>query len=121
MSIWLQHVPLRRDADDASIADLAIKQLSEFCPELKSLIEHTQVITPRDFESKHHLSEGQLYGGEINLAQAFYLRPIPGFSQSETPISQLYLCGSAAHPGGITGQSGRNAAYALGVKEMVPV
>lgn len=121
MSVWLQHVPLRRDADDASIADLAIKQLSEFCPELKSLIEHTQVITPRDFESKHHLSEGQLYGGEINLAQAFYLRPIPGFSQSETPISQLYLCGSAAHPGGITGQSGRNAAYALGVKEMVPV
>ena len=120
MSIWMQHVPLNCDAKDSSLADLAIKQLSEFCPELKNLVEHTQVITPRDFESKYHLTEGQLYGGEINLAQAFYLRPIPGFSQNGTPISNLFLCGSATHPGGITGQSGRNAARALGVKEMVP-
>jgi phytoene dehydrogenase-like protein len=120
MSIWMQHVPLACDANEASLAELAIKQLSEFCPELKSLVEHTQVITPRQFESRYHLSEGQLYGGEINLAQAFYLRPIPGFSQNETPISQLFLCGSATHPGGISGQSGRNAARALGVKEMVP-
>lgn len=120
MSIWMQHVPLASDAEESTIASLAIKQLSEFCPDLKNLVEEIQVISPRDFESKYHLTEGQLYGGEINLAQAFYLRPLPGFSQYETPIEQLYLCGSATHPGGITGQSGRNAAHALGVKEMVP-
>ncbi len=121
MSVWMQYVPYSSKVEPDKIGELAIKQLSEFCPNLKSLVEHTQVIAPKDLESQFHLSEGSLCGGEVNLAQAFYLRPIPGFAQYHTPISQLYLCGSATHPGGINGLSGRNAAREVGVRDMVAV
>jgi phytoene dehydrogenase-like protein len=34
-----------------------------------------------------------------------------GWAQYRTPIEGLFLCGSGTHPGGgITGQSGQNAA-----------
>lgn len=120
MAVWMQYVPYQSKVNPDSLRELAIKKLSEFCPDFKSLIEHSKVITPRDLELKFNLSEGNLYGGEVNLAQAFYLRPIPGFAQYHTPISQLYLCGSATHPGGINGLSGRNAARELGVRDLVP-
>jgi|AGTN01.1.fsa_nt_gi Phytoene dehydrogenase and related proteins len=121
MSVWMQYVPFRGKVNPDSLRELAIKELSALCPNFKSLIEHSQVITPRELESQFQLSEGNLSGGEINLAQAFYLRPIPGFAQYHTPISQLYLCGSATHPGGINGLSGRNAVRELGVRDMVAV
>lgn len=120
MSIWMQYTPYRSKTSPDNALKLALDQLSAFCPNLKSLIEHSQVVTPKDLESQFNLSEGHLYGGEVNLAQAFFLRPIPGFAQYNTPIPQLYLCGAATHPGGINGLSGRNAAREIGVREMVP-
>lgn len=120
MSVWMQYAPYHSAVKPDHLRDLVIQQLSEFSPNLKSLVEHAEVLTPREFESQFHLTEGSLYGGEINLTQAFYLRPIPGCAQYGTPISQLYLCGSATHPGGITGLSGRNVARELGVRDMVP-
>ena len=120
MSVWMQYAPCHSTVKADQLRELVIEQLTAFCPGIKSLIEHAQVTTPREFESKYHLTEGNLYGGEINLSQAFYLRPIPGFAQYSTPISQLYLCGAATHPGGINGLSGRNAAREIGVRDMVP-
>ena len=121
MSVWVQYVPYSSNVNSDKLCDAVLQQLSAYCPNLKSLVEHSQVITPHDLEAQFHLSEGQLYGGEVNLAQAFYLRPIPGFAAYRTPISQLYLCGAATHPGGINGLSGRNAARELGVRDMVAV
>ncbi len=120
MSVWMQYAPCHSTANPDHLRDLVLKQLSEFCPNLKSLVEHSQVLLPNEYESQYYLTEGNLYGAEINLAQAFYLRPLPGFAQYSTPISQLYLCGSATHPAGISGLSGRNAARELGVRDMVP-
>ena len=41
----------------------------------------------------------------------FFLRPAAGYAAYRTPIRGLYLCGSAAHPGGgVIGAAGRNAA-----------
>ena len=34
------------------------------------------------------------------LDQIFFMRPIPGWSAYQTPINNLYLCGSGSHPGG---------------------
>ncbi len=111
LSIWLQYAPYRNNIDPQRLSELAIARLSEFAPNLRSLVLHTQVITPRDFEQCYQLSEGHLYGGDMTLAQAFFLRPIPGFAQYRTPIEQLYLCGAATHPGGgVSGLAGRNAA-----------
>jgi phytoene dehydrogenase-like protein len=111
MSIWVQYVAYKAKADGQSICKLALSQLSEFMPNLESLVLHKQVLTPQDFETQFHLTEGHLYGGDMTLAQAFFLRPIPGFAQYQTPIERFYLCGAATHPGGgISGLAGRNAA-----------
>lgn len=120
MSVWMQYAPCHSTAKSDHLRDLVLEQLSEFCPNLKSLVEHSQVFLPNEYESQFHLTEGNLYGAEISLAQSFYLRPLPGFAQYRTPIAQLYLCGSATHPGGISGLSGRNAARELGARDMVP-
>lgn len=114
MSIWLQYAPYRGDVDAARVGDLAVERLSEFAPELRSLVLHSQVIAPRDFEARFGLSEGHLYGGDMTLDQVFFLRPLPGFARYRTPIERLYLCGAATHPGGgVSGLAGKNATSLL--------
>jgi phytoene dehydrogenase-like protein len=111
LSAWLQYAPYRNNLDRERLGDLALAQLSEFAPDLPSLVLHAQVLTPHDFEAQFGLSEGHLYGGDMTLAQAFFLRPIPGFAQYRTPIEQLFLCGAATHPGGgLSGLAGKHAA-----------
>jgi phytoene dehydrogenase-like protein len=111
LSIWLQYAPYRNNLDRERLSQLAIARLSEFAPNLQSLVLHTQVLTPHDFEAQFGLSEGHVYGGDMTLAQAFFLRPIPGFAQYHTPIQQLFLCGAATHPGGgVSGLAGKHAA-----------
>ncbi|MBI4850850.1 MAG: NAD(P)/FAD-dependent oxidoreductase [Acidobacteria bacterium] len=114
MSIWLQYVPYKGNISQEQVENLAITKLSEFAPNLKSLVLQSQVLTPQDFEAEFNLSEGHLYGGEMMLSQAFFLRPLAGFAQYQTPIEKLYLCGAATHPGGgISGLAGRNLANKL--------
>jgi phytoene dehydrogenase-like protein len=114
LSVWLQYAPYRGTFDAERLRELALARLSEFAPNLRSLVLHAQVLTPRDFEARFDLSEGHLYGGDMTLAQAFFLRPLPGFAQYRTPIERLYLCGAATHPGGgISGLAGKNVASEL--------
>jgi phytoene dehydrogenase-like protein len=114
LSIWLQYAPYRNGIDPQRARELAIDRLSEHAPDLRSLVLHSQVLMPADFEARFGLTEGHLYGGDMTLAQAFFLRPLPGFAQYRTPIEQLYLCGAATHPGGgASGLAGRNAANEL--------
>jgi len=121
ISIWLQFAPYTAKVNADHVYATALNAVSEFAPNLKSLIQHFQVLLPGDYEAQYNLSEGHLYGGEMNLAQAFLLRPIPGFAQYQSPISNLYLCGAATHPGGgIHGLAGRNAAREMGVRDLVP-
>lgn len=114
ISIWLQYTPYKGNIEAQQACELALAQLSEFAPNLRSLVVDTQILMPQDFEARFHLSEGHLYGGDMTLTQAFFLRPIPGFAQYSTPIEQLYLCGATTHPGGgISGLAGRNLAQKL--------
>jgi phytoene dehydrogenase-like protein len=91
--------------------DLIVNVLSDYAPDLKRLIVQRQVITPRDLEQSYGLSGGHIFHGEQSLDQFFMFRPLIGWAQYRTPIKGLYLCGAGTHPGGgITGQSGANAA-----------
>ena len=55
-----------------------------------------------------------IFQGELSLEQLFFLRPVPGWAQFRTPIKNLYMCGSATHPGGgIMGANGRLAALEI--------
>ena len=77
------------------------------------------MLTPLDIEREFGLSEGNIFQGELTLEQLFFLRPAPGWAQYKTPIRNLYMCGSATHPGGgIMGAPGRNAALRI-LKETV--
>ena len=57
------------------------------------------------------LTEGNIFQGELSLEQLFFNRPVPGWARFRTPVPNLWLGGSAAHPGGgIMGAPGRLAA-----------
>ena len=111
LSAWVQWVP--RGADARAVGEQVIERLTSFAPGLRGLVEHVRVSLPEDLERQLGVTEGHLYGGEVSLAQAFFLRPVPGFSGYESPIGNLYLGGSAAHPGGYSGRSGWNLAGRL--------
>ena len=70
--------------------------------------------TPLDLERDFGLTEGNIFQGELSLEQLFFLRPVPGWARYRTPIRNLWMCGSATHPGGgIMGAPGRNAALRI--------
>ena len=94
--------------------DTVIDTIAEHAPNIKDLILHRQVLTPLDIERDFGLSEGNIFQGELTLEQLFFLRPAPGWAQYRSPIRNLYMCGSATHPGGgIMGAPGRNAALRI--------
>ena len=116
MSCFVQYAPYHlKDGDWDSrreaLGDAVIDAIAEFAPNIRERIIHRQVLTPLDLEREFGLSEGNIFQGELSLEQLFFLRPAPGWAQYRTPIRNLYMCGSATHPGGgIMAAPGRNAA-----------
>src|SRR5579859_4267729 len=119
MSCFVQYAPYHlKDAgwDDQreAFGDTVINAIAEYAPNIRDIILHRQVLTPLDIERTFGLSEGNIFQGELTLEQLFFLRPAPGWARYRTPIKNLYMCGSATHPGGgIMGAPGRNAALRI--------
>lgn len=91
-------------------ADRAIEILCQYAPNMKNAILHRQVLTPIDLERDYHITGGSLFHGRMTLDQMFNMRPVPGYANYRTPVHNLYMCGSATHPGGgVMGTSGMNA------------
>jgi len=105
-SFW----PQRREA----FGDAVIDTLAEYCPGIKESILHRQVLTPWDLEQEFGLTEGNIFHGELGLDQLLFQRPFSGWAHYRTPIKDLWLCGSGAHPdGGVMGAPGMLAADAI--------
>jgi len=99
-----------RDAFGEAVIDV----IAESAPNIRDIIVGKQVLTPLDIEETFGLTEGNIFQGELTLEQLFFLRPAPGWARYRTPIDNLYMCGSATHPGGgIMGAPGRNAAMRI--------
>ena len=120
MSCFVQYAPYDLeeeggwDAHREAFGDTVVNTISQFAPNVKDLILHRQVLTPLDLERDFGLSEGNIFQGELTLEQLFFLRPAPGWAKYQTPIKNLYMCGSATHPGGgIMAAPGRNAAMRI--------
>jgi phytoene dehydrogenase-like protein len=120
MSCFVQYAPyklragLNWDDQKEAFGDTVINTIAEYAPNIKDIILHRQVVTPLDLERDFGLSEGNIFQGELSLEQLFFLRPVPGYARFRTPIKNLYLCGSATHPGGgIMGAPGRLAALEI--------
>ena len=116
LSCFVQYAPyaLARgnwDERREAFGDTVVETLAEYAPNIRRIILHRQVLTPLDLEREFGLTEGNIFQGELTLDQLFFLRPVPGWARYSTPIRNLWMCGSATHPGGgIMGAPGRNAA-----------
>nr|WP_309501651.1 NAD(P)/FAD-dependent oxidoreductase [uncultured Roseovarius sp.] len=102
------------DAQRAAMAEVVIDRIAIACPGIRERIVHKEVRSPADIEREVGLTEGNIFQGELTFDQLLFNRPVPGFSQYESPIKGLYLVGSSAHPGGgVMGAPGANAARAI--------
>ena len=116
MSIFVQYAPYQLaergwDEIKEDFADRCIALFARYAPNLPGAIEHRQVVSPLDLERTYGLTGGNIMQGAMHLHQLFALRPVAGWADYRTPIRGLYVCGSAAHPGGgVIGACGRNAA-----------
>jgi phytoene dehydrogenase-like protein len=104
------HWPERREA----FGDAVVDTLEEYAPGLKDAIVHRQVLTPWDLEQDFGLTEGNIFHGELSLEQLLFNRPVAGWARYRTPVRDLWLCGSGAHPGGgVMGAPGALAAMEM--------
>jgi phytoene dehydrogenase-like protein len=119
MSCFVQYAPYKLkqgtwDEKREAFGDAVINTLAEYAPNIKNILIGRQILTPLDLEREFGLTEGNIFQGELSLEQLFFLRPVPGWAQYRTPIKNLYMCGSATHPGGgIMGAPGRLAAMEI--------
>ena len=119
VSCFVQYAPYHLkegtwDEQKEAFGDNVINTLAEYAPNIKEIILHRQVLTPLDMEREFGLTEGNIFQGELSLEQLFFLRPVPGWAKYRTPVNNLYMCGSATHPGGgIMGAPGRIAALEI--------
>jgi len=118
ISCFVQYAPYRLapelgtwDDQREAFGDAVVDRIAEFAPNIRDIILFRNVQTPLDIERTTGLTEGNIFQGELSLEQLFFNRPVPGYARFRTPIRDLWLCGSATHPGGgIMGANGRIAA-----------
>jgi phytoene dehydrogenase-like protein len=120
MSCFVQYAPYHLaegewdDEAREAFGETVIDTIAERAPNIRDIILHKQVLTPLDIERDFGLTEGNIFQGELSLEQLFFNRPVPGWARYRTPIKDLWMCGSATHPGGgIMGAPGRIAALEL--------
>ena len=117
LSLFVQYAPYKLAEDlewneslKNEFADRCMAEIARFAPNVPDSILHRQILSPVDLESVYGLTGGNIFQGAMPLHQLFSLRPVAGWSDYRTPVVGLYLCGSAAHPGGgVMGACGLNA------------
>src|SRR6266850_315875 len=119
LSCFVQYAPYKLaegtwDDQKEAFGDNVINTIVEYAPNIKDIIIGRQVLTPLDLEREFGLTQGNIFQGELSLEQLFFLRPVAGWAYYRTPIHNLYMCGSATHPGGgIMGANGRIASQVI--------
>ncbi len=119
LSCFVQYAPYKLaegtwDEQKQAFGDNVINTIAEYAPNIKDIIIGRQVLTPLDLEREFGLTQGNIFQGELSLEQLFFLRPVAGWAYYRTPIRNLYMCGSATHPGGgIMGANGRIASQVI--------
>ncbi len=116
-SMFVQYAPHRLKDDTWThalkddVADRCFAVVERYAPGFTASVIERQILAPPDLEATFNLTGGNIFQGAMSLNQLFFARPLPGYANYRTPIRGLYLCGSAAHPGGgVMGAAGRNAA-----------
>ena len=114
LSIFAQYFPYDRpdgwsEKKREAAADKIVAILARYAPNLPAAIEHRQVLAAPDLEARFGLIGGHIFHGELLPGQIYEDR-----FATRTPVRNLYLCGSGAHPGGcVSGFPGKRAARAI--------
>jgi len=106
-SLFVQYAPYNRSdgrswdsVTKKEFAETCFKEIAQYAPNFPSLVDNYEVLTPVDLEREFGLTGGNIMHGEMTVDQLFFMRPLPRYAKSRTPIKNFYLCGSGAHPGG---------------------
>lgn len=119
LSCFVQYAPYKLaegtwDDQREAFGNNVVNTIAEYAPNIKNIIIDKQVLTPLDLEREFGLTQGNIFQGELSLEQLFFLRPVAGWAYYKTPVDNLYMCGSATHPGGgIMGANGRIASQVI--------
>jgi len=116
MGIFLQYAPYTLkdttwDDEREPYTERILDVIEEYCPNIRQVVVDHQTLSPLDLERRFGITGGNIFHGEMSLDQMFVLRPLAGWAKYRTPVRNLYLCGSGAHPGGgVMGAPGHNCA-----------
>lgn len=119
LTCFVQYLPYQLQAGNwdeqrETLGNRVTGLIGQFAPNVPGSVVARRVLAPPDLEQTFGITEGNIFHGDISLEQMFFMRPLPEWSQYETPIDALYLCGAGTHPGGgVTGAPGYNAAHAI--------
>ncbi len=114
MSVFGQYAPYDISGGDweaakDGVAKQFIDLISRFAPDFEDTLLFSEVLGPRDIESRIGLTGGNIFQGEVTPDQMW-----EGRLTARTPLQGLYLCGAATHPAGsVIALNGRNAAAAV--------
>ncbi len=116
LSVVVQYVPYAleggwNDKARELLLNQVINTLARYAPDLGSLIESSEILTPVDIEKLTGAPEGHWHHAEWCIDQWLLVRPVNGLGHYRFGPKGYYLCGASAHPGGdVNGLAGRNAA-----------
>ncbi len=117
MSMFVQYAPYApkgapwTPATKDAFADSCFDVVERYAPGFTNSVIDRQILTPPDLENIFGLTGGNIFQGAMTLDHLFMFRPAPGYAGYRMPVRGLFLCGSAAHPGGgVMGAAGLNAA-----------
>ncbi len=110
MSVFAQYVPpdpaTGWDAIRDEAGHRALDAVARHCSNLPDAVVDVEVKGPPDIAESVGLTGGHIFQGECLPDHMWHRR-----LRARTPMTGVYLCGAATHPGGsVIGANGRNAA-----------
>lgn len=119
LSVWALYAPVRLSEGSweerrEKVGEDLIDTLSRYAPDIRDCIVDWSLFTPLDIENRVGLTDGNIRHLDMVPSQFLDQRPLQGWASYETPVRDLYLCGSGTHPGGdVSGAPGHNAAQVI--------
>ena len=99
------------DQNASVVENKVLATIEQHCPEIRSLVEQSFVLTPGHLQDIWGISTGHC--DHLPMTSEFLVeqRRLPYCGQHTGPIEKLYLCGAGTYPGGgVTGAPGYNCA-----------
>ncbi|PWW04055.1 phytoene dehydrogenase-like protein [Hoeflea marina] len=80
--------------------EIVLDGLERHAPGLRASVEHAELLTPADIETRYRMPGGHWSHGEMQPDQLLFNRPVHAAAGYSTPLEGLYLASAGSHPGG---------------------